>query len=66
MAAVTRNGGARGLSWMPEEIKEVLNLWGKERVQEVLRNHHRNIATFESIAHGMVERDTTAQHRRVG
>lgn len=58
MAGVTRNGGAR----KAKEMKDLLNLWGEVRVQEVLWNHHRNIDIFESIAKGLVERGYIQPH----
>lgn len=54
-----REGGARmggrSLLWKHDEIKELLALWGGEKVQEALRNH-QNIVIFESITKGMVVR----------
>lgn len=47
--------GSRSLLWKHDEIKELLALWGGEKVQEALRNH-QNIVIFESITKGMVVR----------
>lgn len=65
MARASQNGGARSLSWKPEEDKELLSLWGEEKVKDALRNHHCNIDTFESIVKGTVwfRRDSISQRK---
>uniref|UniRef100_A0A8D0E626 SCAN box domain-containing protein n=1 Tax=Salvator merianae TaxID=96440 RepID=A0A8D0E626_SALMN len=46
----------RGISWRHEEIIDLLNIWGREKMQEQLRMSHRNFDCFIAIAREMRRR----------
>ncbi|XP_054828688.1 uncharacterized protein LOC129325148 [Eublepharis macularius] len=50
----------RGISWRHREIMDLLHFWGEEKIQEALRNTHRNLDYFERISEQMATRG----HRR--
>ncbi|XP_042313759.1 uncharacterized protein LOC121925552 isoform X2 [Sceloporus undulatus] len=62
---IKRRGG-RGISWTRQETLDLISLWGEEKVQEQLRDCHRNINVFEKIAEKMQEKshDRTAEECR--
>ncbi|XP_054841801.1 uncharacterized protein LOC129333886 [Eublepharis macularius] len=50
----------RGISWRHREIMDLLHFWGEEKIQEALKNTHRNLDYFERISEQMATRG----HRR--
>ncbi|XP_042308036.1 uncharacterized protein LOC121922536 isoform X2 [Sceloporus undulatus] len=52
--------GVRGVSWTRQETLDLISIWGEERVQQQLKESHRNIDIFENIARQMRKR----AHRR--
>ncbi|XP_054857572.1 zinc finger and SCAN domain-containing protein 20-like [Eublepharis macularius] len=50
----------RGISWRHREILDLLHFWGEKKIQEALRNTHRNLDYFERISEQMATRG----HRR--
>ncbi|XP_054840248.1 uncharacterized protein LOC129337863 [Eublepharis macularius] len=60
MAYRAESGVKRGISWRHREILDLLHFWGEEKIQEALRNTHRNLDYFERISEQMATRG----HRR--
>ncbi|XP_054830382.1 myb/SANT-like DNA-binding domain-containing protein 7 [Eublepharis macularius] len=56
MAYMGEIGLKRGLAWRHREIMDLLHFWGEEKIQEALRNTHRNLDYFVKIAEQMATR----------
>ncbi|XP_042313483.1 zinc finger and SCAN domain-containing protein 29-like [Sceloporus undulatus] len=51
-----RKSSGRGIAWKHAETVDLIALWGEEKVQQQLRENHRNIDVFENIAAEMRRR----------
>lgn len=56
----------RGTNWSYAEVIDLLDIWGEQRIQQVLQSSHRNMDTFQVIANEMAKRghERTAQECR--
>ncbi|XP_054833964.1 uncharacterized protein LOC129328728 isoform X2 [Eublepharis macularius] len=56
----------RGTNWSYAEVIDLLDIWGEQRIQQVLQRSHRNMDTFQVIANEMAKRghERTAQECR--
>lgn len=56
----------RGTNWSYAEVMDLLDIWGEQRIQQVLQSSHRNMDTFQVIANEMAKRGhkRTAQECR--
>uniref|UniRef100_A0ABM5FGF5 Myb/SANT-like DNA-binding domain-containing protein n=1 Tax=Pogona vitticeps TaxID=103695 RepID=A0ABM5FGF5_9SAUR len=56
----------RGTNWSYGEVLDLLDIWGEQRIQQVLQSSHRNMDTFQVIANEMAKRghERTAQECR--
>ncbi|XP_062978735.1 uncharacterized protein LOC134396244 [Elgaria multicarinata webbii] len=56
----------RGTNWSYAEVLDLLDIWGEQRIQQVLQSSHRNMDTFQVIANEMAKRghERTAQECR--
>nr|XP_060616447.1 uncharacterized protein LOC132766103 [Anolis sagrei ordinatus] len=46
----------RGTNWSHGEVLDLLEIWGEQRIQQVLQSSHRNIDTFQVIANEMAKK----------
>lgn len=46
----------RGTNWSYAEVIDLLDIWGGQRIQQVLQRSHRNMDTFQVIANEMAKR----------
>ncbi|XP_042306637.1 uncharacterized protein LOC121921940 [Sceloporus undulatus] len=46
----------RGTNWSHGEVIDLLDIWGEQRIQQVLLTSHRNMDTFQVIANEMAKR----------
>ncbi|XP_044308913.1 uncharacterized protein LOC123035101 isoform X2 [Varanus komodoensis] len=61
-----RKTNRRGTNWSYAEVVDLLDIWGEQRIQQVLQSSHRNMDTFQVIANEMGKRghERTAQECR--
>uniref|UniRef100_A0A803TTZ2 Myb/SANT-like DNA-binding domain-containing protein n=1 Tax=Anolis carolinensis TaxID=28377 RepID=A0A803TTZ2_ANOCA len=53
---VHKRGKGKDIMWKLDEIRDLLDIWGQQRFQDVLQVMHMNIEVFEEIASEMMAR----------